>query len=1027
MPSNYKKICQNNIRRRGEEFDDIGRLISERLYSDRSHFIYELLQNAEDALERRFKQYPDDNSRCGVQFRLFHNRLEFRHFGTLFDENDVEGISDVLKGTKNEDFGQIGKFGIGFKSVYAFTASPEIHSGDEHFVINRYIRPEEKLPEHNLEIEDGETVFIFPFNHADLSSNQAFELILKKLQKLGPEVLLFLRRIDGIEWGVDSDGKKGQYLKETKQIDTFASERRVIEIGQQSGQDEEEHWLIFERPVNAPDQSSEVHVELGYRLETGTKDDRERRRIIGIEQSPLVVYFPTEKETRLGFLIQGPYQTTPARDNIHRDSDWNKKLIKETAELVVESLHQLKRMGLLSASLLETLPIRAVDFSEGSMFFPVYSRVRDALKGEELLPTNDETFVSARNAKLVRGADLAQLVDQDQLRVLFQTNDTTRWLSSEITENRTPELRSYLINQLEIEEVTPGVFCRKLTEQFLSSQNDEWFIKFYSFLSGHHRLWHFHYGVLREEPILRLQNGSHVNPFRADGSPNAYMATDGDTDTSLPIIKVALSRNEDARNFLIDLGIPEVDLVADVIEKILPKYTELSTLVDPEENRRDLKKIEQAYMTDSREKQRRLQDALRKTPFILAGDPNKNEAVYRKPNQVYLGTDDLCIYFSGSASMTYIQPDHPQAILFKELGVEETVRIKRKERDSQGYVRINDRHGHHEKGLNGFDPHIEVYRLEDAIANPNFKKSAFIWNAIAGPNSDCIRGEIGWSSRQDIGLMRKEKHISKFGQLLIESPWLPSHDGKMYKPSELGLDDLPEEFNRDEKLADKLGLGMEKDVVTKLLEKAGIPQKVVALARQIENASPEVQQKIDSLLRGEIKKPSQFPEKSSANPERRRIQLIEQYNGANEKEYKPCTRSVRVTEATEDVRFWLKDNYTTNDERQMVCQICKKEMPFKKRDDEYYFEAIEVLSRNYFPKEDRAQFLALCPECAARYKEFVKRDEKAMRELHEILKNSEGVEAPLKLGDWETSIHFVKIHFDDIKTILQLEPGKTRQ
>ena len=118
---------------------------------------------------------------------------------------------------------------------------------------------------------------------------------------------------------------------------------------------------------------------------------------------------------------------------------------------------------------------------------------------------------------------------------------------------------------------------------------------------------------------------------------------------------------------------------------------------------------------------------------------------------------------------------------------------------------------------------------------------------------------------------------------------------------------------------------------------------------------------------------------------------------------------------------------TTNDERQMFCQICKKEMPFKKRDDEYYFEAIEVLSRDYFPKEDRAQFLALCPECAARYKEFVKRDEKAMRELHEILKNSEGVEAPLKLGEWETSIHFVKIHFDDIKTILQLEAGNRRQ
>ena len=124
MPCDYEKICEDNIRRRGEEFDDVGRLISEQLYSDRSHFIYELLQNAEDALARRFRQHPDDSSRCAVQFRLFRDRLEFRHFGVPFDEDDVRGVSDVLRGTKKEDVSQIGKFGIGFKSVYASYSIP---------------------------------------------------------------------------------------------------------------------------------------------------------------------------------------------------------------------------------------------------------------------------------------------------------------------------------------------------------------------------------------------------------------------------------------------------------------------------------------------------------------------------------------------------------------------------------------------------------------------------------------------------------------------------------------------------------------------------------------------------------------------------------------------------------------------------------------------------------------------------------------------------------------------------------------
>ena len=67
--------------------------------------------------------------------------LEVSHYGKLFDEADVKGICDVLRGTKNERLDQIGTFGIGFKSVYAFTRSPEIHSGDEHFVIRNFIRP----------------------------------------------------------------------------------------------------------------------------------------------------------------------------------------------------------------------------------------------------------------------------------------------------------------------------------------------------------------------------------------------------------------------------------------------------------------------------------------------------------------------------------------------------------------------------------------------------------------------------------------------------------------------------------------------------------------------------------------------------------------------------------------------------------------------------------------------------------------------------------------------------------------------
>ncbi len=90
---------------------------------------------------------------------------------------------------------QIGKFGIGsFKSVYAFTRSPEIHSGDEHFIIERYIRPRSILP---VRVKRG-TLFIFPFNHKEKTADQTYERIRSRLADLGLRTLLFLDEIDQI-------------------------------------------------------------------------------------------------------------------------------------------------------------------------------------------------------------------------------------------------------------------------------------------------------------------------------------------------------------------------------------------------------------------------------------------------------------------------------------------------------------------------------------------------------------------------------------------------------------------------------------------------------------------------------------------------------------------------------------------------------------------------------------------------------------------------------------------------------------
>lgn len=1020
MPSDYAKIRDDNIRRRGEEFDDIGRLISEQLYSDRTHFIYELLQNAEDALERRYQDEPNNTLPGSVKFLLFKDRLEFRHWGQPFNEKDVQAISDVLKGTKSEDIAQIGKFGIGFKSVYAFTATPEIHSGDEHFIIERYIRPQsaKRLSE---DISD-ETIFIFPFNHENISPEKAHNLIAAKLSNLGSRVLLFLKRIDGIKWSIEKTREKGHYVKNSQ---VRSDAKQVTVIGQKNGQDEEEKWLVFERSLPVIDGVSTVRAEIAFRLENKSQDQTEG--IVRINDSPLFVYFPTEKPTRFGFLIQGPYRTTPARDNIPKDDDWNKMLVKETAALIAEALQHLKETGLLTVALLEALPIRMDDFPKDDMFYPVVEAVSDALRDQEMLPADDGTFVSAVNAKLASAEWLRMLLNKEHLGELFRTNQPLKWLSGEITENGKPDLWKYIRENLKVEEITPDSFARKIDVSFLANQSDDWMISFYKFLTPQKALWKKkgggywdQPGPLRSKRFIRLQDGSHVSPFRDDESPRVYLTIGEDADTSLLIVKAEISQHIEVYQFLKELGIPDLDIVAEVIERILPKYGTGYSKVLIDEHKRDIGKIERAYSTDSQEKKQRLKEMLWATAFVLSDNPSSASINYLKPTEAYFRNDILLAYFAGNENIGFVSPEYEPSMLviLKDLGVADIFRISSKSSPhSTDDILFGYRNGKYVRGLKGFDPDIEVDGLKHALMNPPIEKSYIVWRVIAMQYSQCIKGKVLHSSRQDFSrnasTYEEKELISEFGQLLRDSTWLPGRDGKLYKPNEMTLDELHDSFVRDDKLAEQLC--MKKDVVAKLALEAGVTPEDIELLKQY----PEEFKEWKTAISAKINKPA-FPTRVSSNPEHREERFAEQIDHASQKEYVQRNRSVRTTKGNIDQNLWLKEHYT-NKEEKMVCQICKEEMPFRKRDGEYYFEAVEALSRDHFPKEHESQFLALCPLCAAIYKEYVKSDEGAMESFRNSLMNSEGPEVFLQLGELKTSIRFVETHYFDIKTILRAQ------
>lgn len=990
------------------------------LYSKDAHFIFELIQNAEDndylvadpSLSFRLvKTDPTGTKGSSGALIIQNNEIGF-------SPANIDAICAVGKTTKSKIEGYIGEKGIGFKSVFRVTSNPYIFSNGYSFCMPEYDKETGLgfiVPQWIDQVQGGfvpsQTTIILPLDKTDFDYGKTEEM----LRDIKPETILFLSKLKEIKIKTDSGDDLTILKDDRKAPKVQIMVEGIIHEKSFSNVDE---FLLYNKTFDRPSYiSHEKRVGIDKRDCAVAFSVSENEECKG----KLFAYLPVRSDTGLPFLINADFILPSSREEI-LDIPWNRWLMDCVAELTAGALPQLKGNRLLTIDLLESLASGMLKIIEDSMFYPIVVAVREALMNEDLLPADGGIFVSARNAKLASAEWLRKLLRDEQLRLLFMTEASLKWISGEVTEKARHDLWKFIREELKVEEVTPDSFVRKVDSLFFKKQTDEWFIEFYKQLVGKNALWKKasnswldSAGPLRAKPFIRLQDGSHVKPFRDDDSPNAYLPAGANNDTSLPIVKVVLTEEEDARRFFTELGIPELDSVAEVFEHIIPKYSSSTPPVSSEEHKRDIEKVRQAYKTDSQEKKQRLKKALQETAFILAKTPDSDRTAYRKPSEVYFPNETLKIYFSGNSTVGFVSSGYEESALdmFKDLGVSEDVRVCKRCPDHRGFIKTRDCHGSHERGLNGFDPMIQVEGLKHALALPSLKRSTFIWNRIAIPNYTCIRGIVESSSKQTWEDSSKENRVSDFGRLLAESPWLSILDGTFVRPCELRLVDLPDSFNRDDKLADLLG--MKKDDVAILAEKAGIPAEDIELMRQ----HPEEFQQWKTAIAARNEKPM-FPTRTVANPERRQERLAEQLADATDKEYEERERSVRTTMGSIDPAEWLRNEYT-NEADQMVCQICKNEMPFKKRDGEYYFEAVEALSRDHFAKEHEAQYLALCPLCAAKYKEFIKHDEVAMKTFKNTIVISDRLDVPLVLGSEKTSIRFVETHHHAIRNILMKE------
>ena len=793
-------------------------------------------------------------------------------------------------------------------------------------------------------------------------------------------------------------------------------------------------------------------IAIAFGLE---KTQREEWRVKLLDKGQVCIYFPAEKETsNLRFHLHAPFASTVARDSV-RNCEANDNLRDQLAMLIAESMTAIRDQGLLNVGFLAILPNEKDNLS--SFYKPIMNRLIEAFQNEKLTPMKQEDHAAANGTLrgLVRLSDFIR--DSDLAMILGDEYSPPLWIANPPQRNQRED--DFLI-MLDIPEWTIENLVNELSSgsetivKWLGEKSDEW----------HQRLFVLLGEFLSNAPLrpsrtamdrkCKLSNLPIVpcrdRVYRVGGE--CYFPSDGvEHNEAFPrVVQGVYSSGknkqdqEKARKFLEDIGVREVG-EADRVETIL-KQRYSQTAVDNGNFRLEIKDV------------KRFMALLEKCPsqaelfgnyFIFKSDNDK----WRRPSQVYLDSPYLDTGLSAYYDALDEESNRKRALStnYQKSGLESERLVKfakavgaqtklapKEKKISYGhplwFSEMWDGRRWSEYGIN---KDYDIQEFDTLLAKPDVSKSKLIWDTMNDLPEFCLIATVclSLSSTTHTG-------CSSLINRLREVEWVPQQqDGQngihFLKPSESDPDLLPKGFSYEPQApwlkAIEFGKSKrEREEAERRREQQATDeyQRRNDAAKEMGYASFEEAEEVAKLKRKDpegfkrwqenAKQKPEFPERTSQNSERRQKRLAEQLANAPEKEYETRSRSVRTSRSSiEDPKIMLRNLYA-NSSDQVICQICKREMPFRGRDGKYYFEAVEAFSLEYFGKEHEVQFLALCPLCAAKYKEFVKRDDATQAELHDTLQNVDIPEVTVKLGEWKTSIRFVETHWLDMKTILHV-------
>ncbi|WP_439364240.1 sacsin N-terminal ATP-binding-like domain-containing protein [Bradyrhizobium sp. DASA03005] len=986
-------------------------------YADPTHFIFELLQNAEDA------------DASWARFELTKDAVIFHHNGRPFERKDIEGITGIGNTTKLDEANKIGSFGIGFKSVYVVAERPEVHCTVEGqsiaFAIHDLVVPELIACVHG----SGSTRFVLPLPPDKATAT--IEKVRLSLEQAGARSLLYLRHLKRLEW---SDGELSASCQVEDDSQDIRTLRSVIDDKPQT-----DRFLMLTRAIRREDVELPLSVKIAMRLNDGGD--------VVPEPTPtrLSVFFETEEVTGLHFHIHGPFQLTDNRANIKRDNPWNSYVINELATLLAESLASLRDRGYLKRSFLEVLPNASDDLS--APWDRLRNATHQAFRENALLPAHAGDHIRSVNA--VRGpSDIRDLLGDVGLGV-FGRQDGRRWAVGTLRNGRSDSFLAGLelteFGQTEFLNAFHRAFgpsyvyssdhaATQAARNWFDALDDDAVQRLYLLVDASLRLLK-RAASLPNVSFVRLENGTRVTPSDAllppSGAPvDEEAAAHGIVLVRTSLLRAGRGRGKDVEQFLRRVGVKEIG-ERDYLRAIIrSNYASGATTPSAERHMQHMRRFLRWYAEHNDP------SILRGIAFLRAeGTEGYHSADTIFLDQPYL-TSGLHLIYDGKVKGRDRLPlwsgygrlkKNELLALLRQLGVEDSLKIER----------TNIRYGHpHRYELiasfgsarqtdSGHDIDYSMSELSGLLARKNVDISKMIWKAVAAEGSHVMRASYVPNRTHD-----PHRAPSSLALGLRDSAWIPAKDGTLRKPSAITAAELAPGLSttgNEEWLqaigfaADQRRRSEEHSTRRKAAQAIGLPPE---LADQLASLSPEALRALGAemmqrVTSGGFSKP-EFPEQDSVNPERRSARMAQRALSAPSKSYEIRNRNVRTSdgEARALARPYLLGLYT-NRSKQMICQACHEAMPFDRPDGTPYFEAPQLLGE--VSTEHPENHLALCPTCCAKWHHARGNSDEA---ITNALLSAEAPEIVVSLAGEETTVRFVQVHFDDMRTIISALQGR---